>query len=39
MDQIDSLIKQLFGHPFALAMVGQSDAAIEGFRRDQLVTV
>jgi predicted Zn-dependent peptidase len=39
MDQIDSLIKQLFGHSFALAMVGQSDAVIEGFRRDQLVTV
>jgi predicted Zn-dependent peptidase len=37
MEQIDSLIKQLFAHPFALAMVGQSNAAIEGFRRDQLV--
>jgi predicted Zn-dependent peptidase len=37
MEQIDSLIKQLFTHPFALAMVGQSDVAIEGFRRDQLV--
>jgi predicted Zn-dependent peptidase len=37
MEQIDSLIKQLFAHPFALAMVGQSNAAIEGFRRDKLV--
>jgi predicted Zn-dependent peptidase len=37
MAQIDSLIKQLFAHPFALAMVGQSDQAIEGFRRDQFV--
>jgi predicted Zn-dependent peptidase len=37
MEQIDSLIKQLFANPFALAMVGQSDAAIKEFRRDQLV--
>jgi predicted Zn-dependent peptidase len=37
MEQIDSLIKQLFAHPFALAMVGQTNAAVEGFRRDQLV--
>ncbi|MEX2462274.1 MAG: pitrilysin family protein [Paenibacillaceae bacterium] len=37
MKQIDSLIKQLFANPFALAMVGQSDAAIKEFRRDQLV--
>ncbi|MDB5052035.1 MAG: specific processing protease-like protein [Bacilli bacterium] len=37
MEQINSLIKQLFAHPFALAMVGQSDAAIQEFRRDQLV--
>ncbi|CAK4836449.1 unnamed protein product [Aphanomyces euteiches] len=37
MEQIDSLIKQLFASPFALAMVGQSDAAIKDFRRDQLV--
>jgi predicted Zn-dependent peptidase len=37
MEQIDSLIKQLFANPFALAMVGQSDTAIKEFRRDQLV--
>lgn len=37
MEQIDSLIKQLFANPFALAMVGQSDVAIKEFRRDQLV--
>ncbi|QGQ96279.1 insulinase family protein [Paenibacillus psychroresistens] len=37
MEQIDSLIKQLFASPFALAMVGQSDVAIKDFRRDQLV--
>jgi predicted Zn-dependent peptidase len=37
MEQIDSLIKQLFANPFALAMVGQSNVAIREFRRDQLV--
>ena len=35
MDQVDSLIKELFTVPFALAMVGQSDQTIQNFRRDQ----
>lgn len=37
MDHIKSMTKQLFSQPFALAMVGNSDIAISGFRRDQLV--
>ncbi|WNQ13781.1 pitrilysin family protein [Paenibacillus aurantius] len=36
MEDVRALTKELFSHPFALAMVGQSDKAIQGFRRDQL---
>ncbi|MCR8642139.1 insulinase family protein [Paenibacillus sp. N1-5-1-14] len=37
MDQIESLTKQLFATPFAVAMVGADDNALQGFRRNQLV--
>ncbi|CAG7602476.1 putative zinc protease [Paenibacillus solanacearum] len=37
MDQIRELTADMMSHPFALAMVGSSDQAIQGFRRDQLV--
>ncbi|MFD2613056.1 M16 family metallopeptidase [Paenibacillus gansuensis] len=37
MDEIASLYQTVFSKPFALAMVGQSDQVISGFRRDQLV--
>lgn len=36
LEQVNGLAKRLFSHPFALAMVGQSDEAIQNFRRDQL---
>lgn len=36
-DDIRALIKRLFAQPFALAMVGKSDKAIQTFRRDSLV--
>lgn len=38
MELIRAVTADLFSHPFALAMVGQSDQAIKGFRRDQLVS-
>jgi predicted Zn-dependent peptidase len=37
MDHFDSLFKDIFAKPFALAMVGQSDQVISSFRRDTLV--
>jgi predicted Zn-dependent peptidase len=36
LEDVERLARDLFTHEFALAMVGQSDKAIEGFRRDQL---
>lgn len=36
-EDILALIKRLFAQPFALAMVGKSDKAIQNFRRDSLV--
>lgn len=38
MEHIRSLTKNLFSQPFSLAMVGQNDAAIQQFRRDQLAS-
>lgn len=38
LEQIREVIADLCSHSFALAMVGQSDAALKSFRRDQLVT-
>lgn len=35
-DDIRALLSHLFSKPFALAMVGKSDKAIESFRRDSL---
>lgn len=35
MEQMNSLICELFRQPFAVAMVGQKDSAIQKFRRDQ----
>lgn len=35
MEDIRSLIATMFNQPFALAMVGQTDKAIQGFRRDR----
>ncbi|GIP33121.1 pitrilysin family protein [Paenibacillus sp. J2TS4] len=35
-EEIRQVTNDLFSRPFALAMVGQSDKAIQGFRRDQL---
>lgn len=37
MDHIDEVISRMLSKPFALAMVGSSDAPIVNFRRDQLV--
>lgn len=37
MEDIKALTNELFAVPFALAMVGQSDKAIQSFGRDQLV--
>ncbi|WP_426447008.1 M16 family metallopeptidase [Paenibacillus sp. S-38] len=37
MEHISSLIGSMLSNPFAVAMVGQNDAAIQGFRRDILV--
>ncbi|UUZ95682.1 insulinase family protein [Paenibacillus sp. P25] len=37
MEHIRELTAELLSTPFALAMVGQTDDAIDGFRRDQLV--
>lgn len=37
MDDVDYCIKGMFRSPFALAMVGGSDRAISGLRRDELV--
>ncbi|ANE47584.1 zinc protease [Paenibacillus swuensis] len=37
MDDLRSLYGTIFGNPFAMAMVGQSDQVISNFRRDQLV--
>lgn len=34
MEHIHSLSKEIFTQPFALAMVGQSDQAIQSYRRD-----
>lgn len=36
-DQIRQLAQDVFSKPFAVAMVGQSDAAIQSFRRDSFV--
>lgn len=36
-EDIRTLVNQLFAQPFALAMVGKSDKAIQSFRRDSLV--
>lgn len=36
-EDIRTLVNRLFGQPFALAMVGKSDKAIQSFRRDSLV--
>ncbi|MEF3304883.1 M16 family metallopeptidase [Paenibacillus sp. GYB003] len=36
-DDIRGLVNRLFSRPFALAMVGKSDKAIQTFRRDSLV--
>jgi predicted Zn-dependent peptidase len=33
---INELMKRVFAHPFALAMIGQRSKAVESFRRDQL---
>ncbi|RAV03563.1 pitrilysin family protein [Paenibacillus sp. YN15] len=38
LDQVRELTKEIFNRPFALAMVGQSDEAIKGFRRDTFVS-
>lgn len=37
MEDIEQLIAGLFARPFAVAMVGSSDEALRGFRRDALV--
>lgn len=37
LQQIDNVIKQMFAHPFAIAMVGQGQQKLDEFRRDQLV--
>jgi predicted Zn-dependent peptidase len=37
LEHIQSLAFEMLSVPFALAMVGQTDAVLEGFRRDQLV--
>lgn len=37
MEHIQKMTDRLLSTPFALAMVGQNDHAIDGFRRDQLV--
>ncbi len=37
MEHMAELTSSLFSEPFALAMVGHSDDALKGFRRDQLV--
>jgi predicted Zn-dependent peptidase len=39
MEHIEALTKRLFSQPFALAMVGSSDEALKGFRRDELAEV
>lgn len=36
-DNIRQLVNKLFSEPFAIAMVGKSDKAIQSFRRDSLV--
>lgn len=36
LDQIRELTREVFAHPFAIAMVGQSDQSIQSFRRDFL---
>ncbi|GAA3406554.1 pitrilysin family protein [Paenibacillus hodogayensis] len=36
-EEIRQLVDRLFAKPFALAMVGKSDKAIQSFRRDSLV--
>lgn len=36
LEHVRALTKDLFSHPFALSMVGQSDAALKHFRRDPL---
>ncbi len=37
LEDVHLLAKDIFAHPLALAMVGNDDAAIQTFRRDQLV--
>jgi predicted Zn-dependent peptidase len=37
MEHVQQLTKVLFSQPFAVSMVGHSDEALQGFRRDQLV--
>lgn len=37
MDQIDELIKRLFSNPFAVAMVGSNDQALQSFNRGEII--
>ncbi|MEK5164921.1 pitrilysin family protein [Paenibacillus sp. FSL R5-0527] len=37
MDDVNDVLRRMFSRPFALAMVGGSDRAIMGLRRDELV--
>jgi predicted Zn-dependent peptidase len=37
MDQIDELIKRLFSNPFAVAMVGSDDGALQSFNRGEII--
>lgn len=37
VNDMNQLIKEMFSHPFSLAMVGNSDQALSQFRRDPLV--
>nr|WP_136604752.1 pitrilysin family protein [Paenibacillus dokdonensis] len=39
MKDVDAVLDRLFSEPFALAMVGASDKAIAGLRRDDLVAL
>lgn len=37
MDDVNEVLKGMFKHPYALAMVGASDKVLTGVRRDELV--
>jgi len=39
MKDVDAVLDRLFSEPFALAMVGASDKAIAGLRRDDFVAL